>query len=231
MRILFFQHTVSLGGASWSLLQLVERVCRHHEVIVALPKEGPLAAELRSMGIQALIRPALTTLENAPGGLRWVLDIQWVQGLVRRRGAVKEARRLCRAVNPDLVHINTMVYFHLAIGVKQAGPIPVVQHIREHWFPWRFDPRNRVRQMAFSCIDRVISITHENAKGFGYPGSTTVVHNWPDFSGRDSPLSVGGCCRIPSHKKIVTVHGVRLFRREMRRICVASFRQLCREVW
>jgi glycosyltransferase involved in cell wall biosynthesis len=178
---------------------------------VAVPQRGPLVNELRNMGVQVLMCSGLTSFGNAPKHLIGKLhNIEWIRGVLRWRMAVEAARRICLDVHPDLVHINTMSLFHLSIGVKQAGPILVVQHIREHWFPRRFDPRNRVRQTAFSCIDSVLSITQENGKGFGYPGSTTVVHDWPDFSGRASPLSLGGHCHIPSHKKIFLVPGGRI---------------------
>lgn len=205
--ILYFNHTAEVGGASWALLQLVDEVKARYRVVVALSTPGPLEREFRRAGVDVGVYPALT---NLPNPIRRPPLWRSRRYLVQRhnwRRAVWEAERICRRVNPDLVHLNTMGFMHLAIGVKRAGPIPVVLHIREHWNQRQRDFRNRIRERAFPAIDHVLAITRANAQQFGFPGAWSLARDWADFTGRDGVPPGGARQGIPKDKKILLVMG------------------------
>jgi len=128
MRILFLHSSGGLYGADRSLLRTATifieagRLCT-----TLLPYEGPLAAELRRIGCEVLIRPLAVIRRqglNPIGVLRLMKDF-----------IISEARLFCliQCDGIDIVHINTTAVLNGKIAGWLLG-CRVLQHVREITF-------------------------------------------------------------------------------------------------
>ncbi len=125
-----------------------------------LPDHGPLAADLRAVGIEVLVRPLAVmrrSLMSATGVRRvvaaWAAD---AGGL----------GRLARSREVALVHTNTSVTLGGAAAARIAG-VPHVWHVREiyagfeRWFPaYR---RLLLSAQALPCVSRAACLQFEGA--------------------------------------------------------------------
>lgn len=121
----------ALGGSEWSLLDFVRRAAEHDiRVGVLLPKDGPLAGELKKAGVQAAIAPApadLLALSQqqmiSVGGL-----LTLSTGLARWSRAISSEARNLFGAPPAIIYTNGFkahLASALAIGPKH------VWHLRE----------------------------------------------------------------------------------------------------
>lgn len=125
-RILYVQNTADLYGASRALLNLIGALDRaRFAPLVALPADGPLAAELRAREIEPIIAPHLRVLWAS--GLRSWRALPFFAGLPLSALAL---RNLARRRDVALVHSNTWTVLSGAAGARMAG-LPHVWHIRE----------------------------------------------------------------------------------------------------
>lgn len=204
-RILFLQHVANLGGSAWSLLQLAGGLDRAaFEPVIGLRAEGPLAEACRRQGWTVLLHPDLRPLVNVGYAHRSPLHPVNLAGWRSRDAGIRAAADLVRQARPDVVHLNSSVLVHLAAGARAAGARRIVLHIREHW---SVPPASRVgracQAYAADAVDRLVAITRTDAERFGQPGRTTIIHNWPDFSGRDTPVDLAAAYGIPPGTPVV----------------------------
>ena len=204
-RILFLQHVANLGGSAWSLLQLAGGLDRAaFEPVIGLRAEGPLAEACRRQGWTVLVHPDLRPLVNVGEAHRPLLHPVNLSGWLRRGAGIRAAAELVRQARPDVVHLNSSVLVHLAAGARSAGARRIVLHIREHWTVPPASPVGRACQAwALNAVDRLVAITRTDAERFGQPGRTTIVHNWPDFTGRDAPVDLAATYGIPPGTPVV----------------------------
>lgn len=133
--------------------------------IVALPSEGQLADDLRTAGIEVVIRPSLGVLrrsELSPRGIARLLrsaigDAIWIRRLVRGRAVA-------------LVHSNTSVVLGGGLGARLAG-VPHICHVREIYagfgwaWPW-------YRRLLLAGADAIVCVSRATADAFsGGPAS------------------------------------------------------------
>lgn len=120
LRILFLEHGAEMGGAQHSLLELVRALSGQHMVALACP-EGPLATEIRKLGVEVLAVPPsqLTFRVGSP-----VTLLEASRSILARR-AMRAAVRRWR---PDVVHANTLRAGLLAPRTRTA---PLVVHCRD----------------------------------------------------------------------------------------------------
>jgi glycosyltransferase involved in cell wall biosynthesis len=125
-----------------------------------LPEEGPLAADLRSAGVEVLVRPLAVMRRSlmSPRGVRrvvaaWAADAGGLGRLARSRGVA-------------LVHTNTSVTLGGAAAARLAG-VPHVWHVREiyagfeRWFPaYR---RLLLSAQALPCVSRATCLQFDGA--------------------------------------------------------------------
>ncbi len=177
-RLLFLHPSAELYGADRTLLDLVVGLPKEgYEVLVVLPRRGPLSEELRHRGISVCFRPLGVA---AMGSLRlWgLLRLAW--DLPR---AFFSIRKLARRFQADIVHTNTMVVLGGALGAASSA----AKHLwHVHEFPTRpkFLAPLTARLLA-SLADQVVANSHATAHAFlrHHPSlwrKTTVVHNGID---------------------------------------------------
>lgn len=169
---LFLHPSAELYGADRTLLQVVEGLdAERWSVVVALPRQGPLAAELEALG---------ATVEVAELGVGARGDLS-PRGLARLAVRVPRGffavRRLVRAHRPAVVVTNTMVVLGGALAAWSAR-VPHVWHVHEilerpRWLVAAF------ARLFHHAADRVVTNSAATATCFvaahGPLASRTVV--------------------------------------------------------
>ena len=129
LRVMYANHVGQISGAENSMVSLIHRLDRGRVAPVAAVPPGPLAEQLRGLGVEVDPVPELRLRRpsNVVGGARNTL---WLRGWA---GAL---RRAARFLGCDLVHANSLT---AGIGACLAfrGRLPVVWHARDLRAPAR----------------------------------------------------------------------------------------------
>ncbi len=209
-KILFFAHVSSLGGSGLCLNQLILTVKKQAVPVVVLAQDGPLVVLLREQGVRVYIDPRIRPLMGNTNSTALLRSPFALVGLFHLHRSRRAAQDYCRRESPDIVHLNTSVLMHLAKGARKAGVKKIILHVREHWNVAKWDPRGWGRNATINkCVDRIIAISQTASSRFGFLGKTTVIYDWPEFSGRDGEISPLREWGIGPEKKILLVAGGR----------------------
>jgi glycosyltransferase involved in cell wall biosynthesis len=131
-----------------------------YRALVVLPDHGVLAADLRAVGIEVLVRPLAVLRRSlmSPNGIGRVVA-SWAADA----GGLG---RLARSRDVALVHTNTSVTLGGAAAARVAG-VPHVWHVREiyagfeRWFPaYR---RLLLSAQALPCVSRAACLQFDGA--------------------------------------------------------------------
>jgi glycosyltransferase involved in cell wall biosynthesis len=142
VRIAFLTVSAEMGGSERSLVELLRALRRGRPgwaFDVVLPREGPLAAQVRDAGASAVILPLPAALarfgESARGGIV-------ARGAAAPRAAAAAAvyarklRRLLRQLGTDVIHSNGLK-LHILAAWTHDRRTPLVWHIHEYVTPRR----------------------------------------------------------------------------------------------
>lgn len=194
MKILYFNHTSTVGGASWCLLEIIQGLDRaRFEPVVVLRQPGPLVEELRNLSVDVRVEESCFSIlsERYPSKfpLFWARAFfTMIRQCVRLSSADRAVARICEEVKPDIVHLNSCVLLPMARSAHQSSSSPkVVLHIRDHWQSYWWAPvREWIRKQYLKrYVSDVLAITHTGAQCFGAADRAVIVRDWPDFSTRD----------------------------------------------
>jgi glycosyltransferase involved in cell wall biosynthesis len=123
LRVLYVSHTGLVGGAEWSLLELLRGMNDAVESCLASP-DGELASLAREAGV-----PVATI---APVRLSSRLDRwQTLSGLTGILRTANEIRRAAGSFDADLIHANSVRAGLAAIVARGLGAPPVIVHVRD----------------------------------------------------------------------------------------------------
>lgn len=210
-KILYIHHSSVIGGATWSLYQLIAALHADYEIVVVLLHEGPLRDRLqKELGIQVVVNNSITPFAGVYSGGKSILMPVNLRGLLHWNRTSKAIETICRAHQPDIVHINTFLLFNCAVGCKRAGVRKVILHIRESIRCKQGSWRQRLLQRTLrDNVDSILSITAANAKEPALPEKTTIVPNWPDFTGRDDSVDLHQTYGILPTQKVILALGDR----------------------
>ena len=139
--------------------------------MVALPEDGSLAGELRSDGIEVLVRP-LAVLRRA------LATPRGVAGVMRAAGADARALgRFAREQGVALVHSNTSVTLGGAAAARAAG-VPHAWHVRESYDDlarlWPAYRRVLMTAAALPCVSGAVAAQFAGTDG---RARTRVLHD------------------------------------------------------
>ena len=172
MRILLANHTSAYSGAEESLLRVAAGLRCAHDVVVACPDRGPLAAAVDGEGLPRLVLPAVEASLRlhplrTPAGLA-----QLVAGGV----ALARAARRCRA---DVIHANTPRTGLMGAVARGLGAPPIVVRAHEH-VP--LTPVGRgVRAVLVRTASAVVAVSDDTARrfdeGLGRPVAERVYNS------------------------------------------------------
>jgi glycosyltransferase involved in cell wall biosynthesis len=167
--VLYLHSSAGRYGADRQLLAIAGGLDpARYAALVVLPEDGPLADDLRALGIEVLVRP-LAVLRRAlmsPRGL----------GQVARAFAADAGGlgRMARARDVALVHTNTSVTLGGAAAARIAG-VPHVWHVREiyagfeRWWPG-------YRRMLLTA-DALPCVSAATARQFEAAPQVSVLHD------------------------------------------------------
>lgn len=171
VKILYVNHTGTLGGAEHSLLTLIAGLPKDVVPVVASPA-GPLHERARALGARTEVLPGTTgSFRLHPARTpRAVLDIA--------RSAVA-VRRLAHRLRVDLIHANSVRAGLITAPSRATGGPPTVVHVRD------VVPAGKagtlVRHTVRLGAHRIICISEHVAHGFGAQERLEVIHNGVDL--------------------------------------------------
>ena len=169
MRILSFSHDSELYGAQRSLVGMLRGLrLRDHEVMLAVPSDGPLIDLAQEEGIETVTLPYPYPSSRPLRALRFLLAYP---------GAAAGIRRLAEEVSPDVIHYNTAACVAPAAALRRSLTAKV-WHLRE-----AAPHRKRLSRWVLRWCDSAIFNCRYIARQ--YPlleriSANTVVHNGID---------------------------------------------------
>ena len=192
-RVLYVHSSAGRYGADRQL----ELICRaldreRWEPLVLLPFEGPLAGDLRELGVDVLTGPVGVLRREAlspVGAGRLARRLAWQR---------RNLERLLRRHDVDLVHANTSV----VLGLRAVAPRLVV-HVREIY------PRTPVlwpaHRRAILAADRVLCVSEATRRALG---GGEVVHDGLAVEARRAPRTAARrALGLPEEAFVVAVLG------------------------
>jgi len=208
-KVVFVQHSSSIGGASWCLYEILLNLDRSIvEPHVVLYKNGPLHKKISDLGIPVTI---LSNLEIFPVYERKgaILGIaRFLRFLFFYRLSYKAFFDYCSKTCPDTVYLNSSGILSLAWPAKASGVNTVLLHNREHWEPhgiMRFKTPLK-NWFVKHFVTKLFHITEAGIKQFGDFNISIVVRDWPSFDDKTN-LNVREFIGLDSSKSIILVPG------------------------
>lgn len=214
-RILYFQHTAALGGSCYSLLYLIQGLDRsRYQPVVCCLQESPVAALYRECGIETHIGTGIHVFEHTTGGWHRFYDpLGWrhlIQQLVAFWPSVRYTEAIVKKLEPDLVHLNSLVLAPSAIGVKRIG-VPLVWHIRESVVDGHLGLRKKLLgQIVEHLPDEAIFISHDGRRLLVGDRTGVVIPNFVNLERFDRNLdgiSVRDELALPPGVKVILFLG------------------------
>jgi len=190
-RILYIHHGYGIGGATLSLLYLIQQLdhSRYDPTVVCI-YDGPAAQRLREANIRVVTGAGIDHFSHTIAG---AYSLRRPDVLLRKTlrfwPSVLRTERVVRELKADLVHLNTSGLPASAICAKRAG-VPVVWHIREPLHHGYLGLRRALfRRTIHRYADRVIAICQDNARQLIPSDRIRVIYNFVDFALFDRHLS------------------------------------------
>lgn len=186
-KILYIDHAAGMGGSCVSLLYLIQHLDRtRYNPIVACVHDSPEVIDFyRSHGIETIHWPGISLFKHTTGGWYPLYKPISVARLMRQiwqlPGSVVQTRRLIEYVQPDFVHLNSLVLSPSALGVKQAQ-VPLIWHVRESVHPGHIGLRRYLLSYLFLRLaDAGIFISESDRQKLTRGEKGSVIHNFVDF--------------------------------------------------
>ncbi len=167
-RVLFLDHAPALGGAEYSLLDVLARLPRERVTPLLLCASGPVAEEARRRGIpyQTMTFPRLRGSPTFPlDGWRIARDIA----------------RQARAFRAHLLYTNTVRAQVYSVAAHLLTRIPLVWHMRDFWLS-ETRPRHPLldrwgKRAICAVTQQVIANSRAVAEHLPCASKTVVVYN------------------------------------------------------
>lgn len=191
IRVCYFLHSGSVGGAPLSLLYLLQQMDRlRYEPIVVFLYDSPMRQRFQELGVQTHIAQGMTYFSHTTGEAQSLRNPRgWLQ-VVNFIPSIWKSYRLVKSLRPDIVHANSSTLSPQVIGAKLAGA-KVVWHIREHVLNGFFGLRKGLLVwVARRYADALITIMEDEGERLGALHKTTLIYNFVDFSYFDRKLRV-----------------------------------------
>ncbi|MBI4338413.1 MAG: glycosyltransferase family 4 protein [Chloroflexi bacterium] len=209
-RVCYFLHSGSVGGATLSLLYLLQQMDRErYEPVVVFLHDTPMRQQFQELGVQTLVPQGMTYFSHTTGESLGLRNPRGWSQVVSFIPSVWKSYRLVQGLRPDVVHANSSTLSPQVIGAKLAGA-KVVWHIREHVLDGFLGLRKGFLQwVARRYADALITIMEGAGERLGTPDKATLVYNFVDFAFfdrrlRDEALAQGS----PRPRSVVMLGGV-----------------------
>lgn len=197
IKILYVHHFSNLGGATMSLLYLIEKLDPNSfdAEVLFLGGEGPAVDFFRSRGIRVQLLTGISIYPHAYGAYMSFISRKPLTPFLRLfqiRSSVKKLMFFFQEHSYDLVHVNTSLLLAVGKAAKLSGA-KVVWHVRESLHPGIFGFRRQIiRNWIKHYADWIIAISTFERKALGKSDKVSVVNNYIDFKKFDKNLSPAG---------------------------------------
>jgi glycosyltransferase involved in cell wall biosynthesis len=197
-RVLFVQHAGGLGGSCVSLLHLVRALDRdRYTPVIAFARPAPeVVAFYASCGAETIEAPDLATFEHTTAS--WSDPLRpstWspaMRTLSTWRRAEHATLELVQTVEPDLVHLNSVVLYPSARALHRAR-VPFVWHVREYPVRGWFGLRRGLQRAALRRWPAEVFFLSEAEKRAWVAGTRgRVVPNFVDLEEFEPSTDPGG---------------------------------------
>jgi len=185
-KILYVYHSSILGGGSYCLFNIIEKLDRkRYQPIVLLKDYGSLCDQLESVGAKVYIEKTISTVPYNKS----LFNLTSIKRIYYVVLSCYKLKKWLLVLNPDIVYINTMM-MHPYLKVAKKANKKTIIHIREHWpinehtLQYKLAKKN-IKKYA----DSIVSINHTSASMVNVPQKTKVIYDWIDFSEREEEFS------------------------------------------
>ena len=181
-RICYFVHSGSVGGATLSLLYLLQQMDRdRYEPLVVFLKESPLRQAFRDLGVETIIARRMSYFSHTTGESLSLRNPRgWLQ-VPMFLPSVFQTYRLVKRLKPRIVHLNSSTLAPQVIGARLAGA-SVVWHIREYVVDGLLGVRRALlKWIARHFADSLVTIMAGQGERLGCPEKAHLIYNFVDF--------------------------------------------------
>jgi glycosyltransferase involved in cell wall biosynthesis len=187
-RILYIQHAGALGGSAISLLSLIKELDRtqYEPIIACIHSHETILSFYQQAGIKVFYWPGISDFMHTTGGWYPAYDPLAIPKLFKRlwgfNASIAATRALIEHVQPDIVHLNSLVLPSCAIAANQCG-VKLVWHIRESVVAGHFGIRQRwLGKLVKDISDEAIFISSAGRQLLVNDEMGKVIPNFVDFT-------------------------------------------------
>ncbi|QDS96955.1 glycosyltransferase family 4 protein [Adhaeretor mobilis] len=180
--IAYVHHGTGVGGAPLSLANIISSLDKKRFRAVVFCLQSAACDLFRNAGAQVIIVPHIPTFRHTTAGSTSPVSPKFWLARVRNCLAQDTWRRHFAAVNPAIIHFNSITLTPLLSTAKQSTTNVVVS-IRETAVPGTFGFRRRYTKYMLNKYARAIHFISEFDKqlhGLKTP-ICKVIRNWVDF--------------------------------------------------
>jgi glycosyltransferase involved in cell wall biosynthesis len=183
VKILYIYHSSAIGGGSYCLYNIVQKLDKERfEPIVLLKEEGPLCKMLNDVGANVIFEKTISIVPYNSS----LFNVTSIKSLFGIAHCYFRLRSILIETSPDILYVNTMMMYPFLRIAKKLS-IKTIIHIREHW------PNNEHRfqlKLAKKNIekyaDKIIAINKTSASIVCAPEKTVIIYDWIDFGKREN---------------------------------------------
>ena len=188
-RILYFDHTASLGGGEIALFNLVRNLdSTRYDPVVMLSSEGPLRKKLDEAGIEThvlLLSERVVQTRKDTLGLKSLTRVGEI-GIILKY--IRQLGRFIRREQIDVVHTNSLKADLIGGLAARLARVPVIWHVRDR-IEDDYLPRPVVRVFRRLCRlipNYIIANSAATLKTVGLPATAggEVIHSGVEVTGR-----------------------------------------------
>ncbi|MBD8490086.1 glycosyltransferase family 4 protein [Echinicola sp. CAU 1574] len=182
-KILFFHHSGNLGGAPKSLSYILGGI-NHEEFDAKVMNifNGPGNDVIGNVGVPLEIVSGIRPFHGSNVSPKSILLL--LKNFFFLQNSIKNAKRIIKKENPDIVYLNSTCLFPVAIAAKKINPnLTVICHVREpirkgiYGLPLRF--------FSKKYVDGFIAISAYDMKSLNFSNSFNdtkvkkrIIHNF-----------------------------------------------------
>ena len=181
-RICYFVHSGSVGGATLSLLYLLQQMNRdRYEPLVVFLNESPLRQAFQDLGVETMVARRMSYFSHTTGESLSLRNPRgWLQ-VPMFLPSVFQTYRLVKRLKPHIVHLNSSTLAPQVIGARLAGA-RVVWHIREYVVDGLLGMRKALlKWVARRFADSLVTIMAGHGERLGCPEKAHLIYNFVDF--------------------------------------------------
>jgi len=225
LNVLYIQHVGVNGGATRSMLLLVDHLARTAVVPFLIVPRGPIVEHLVQHGYRFIAVRGVSQFDNsllsAYRGVRWLVLLRELGLLPGTVLALFRARRIWNQV--DVIHVNDWSMLPTALLAKLVIGRPIVLHIRTMQSTKSTLRRKWLLWSAQRYVDQIIAIDSAVASSIA-PVPSLVIHNGAEMPSREQPCERerDGVLRIGIVANFLRNKGVEDFV-EAANICIGDF--------